>query len=219
MLDDILGASVYALAQTRVIDVDTVAVLAELERATHLRVLSPQMLSGSLQGEFLAFFSQMIRPKLVVEVGSFTGYSAICLAQGLAEGGRLHTIEYDEELELIIREFVEKAGLAAQIELHIGDAKGILPTLPDEIDLAFIDADKLAYGVYYETLLPKLRAGGYMLIDNILWHGKVYSPAAKDAKTQYLRDFAAAVRADERVKVFLLPLRDGLLLVQKNKSK
>jgi predicted O-methyltransferase YrrM len=217
MLDDILGANAYALAQTRVLEVDTVAVLAELERATHLRVLSPQMLSGALQGEFLAFFSELVRPKLVVEVGSFTGYSAICLAQGLAEGGRLHTIEYDEELESIIREYVAKAGLEAKIELHIGDAKTILPTLPDEIDLAFVDADKLAYGFYYETLLPKLRAGGYMLIDNILWHGKVYSPEAKDAKTQYLRDFAAKVRADARVKVFLLPLRDGLLLVQKNR--
>jgi caffeoyl-CoA O-methyltransferase len=206
---------VYASKYSRIVSDRVAGVLADLERATHLRVLSPQMLSGYLQGQWLALFSAIIAPKLVVEIGTFTGYSAICLAQGLAEGGVLHTIEYDEELESIIREYIARAALEEQVKLHIGDAKILLSTLPDEIDLAFIDADKLAYMGYYEAILPKMRKGGCIVIDNVLWHGKVLQADTKDTKTKALQEFVQHIQADERVNNFLMPLRDGLMIVRK----
>lgn len=192
-----------------------VELLADLERMTHLRILSAKMLSGYLQGQWLALFSQMVKPKLVVEIGTFTGYSAICLSEGLADDGVVHTIEYDEELEPIIRQFIDKGQLNDKIKLHVGDAKILLHQLPDEIDLAFIDADKLAYKGYYEAIMPKMRKGGFIVIDNVLWHGKVLDPQAKDQKTKSLQDFVAHVHKDERVRNFLLPLRDGLMIAQK----
>lgn len=205
----------YSSKYSRIVSDRVAGVLADLERATHLRVLSPQMLSGYLQGQWLALLSALIAPKLIVEIGTFTGYSAICLAQGLAEGGVLHTIEYDEELELIISEYIARAELQEQVKLHIGDAKTVLPTLPDEIDLAFIDADKLAYMGYYEAILPKMRKGGCIVIDNVLWHGKVLQNDTKDVKTKALQAFVQHVQADERVNNFLMPLRDGLMIARK----
>jgi len=215
MIEEMAAADVYAARYTKIMEQRRIEVLADLERATHLRVLSPQMLSGYLQGQYLALLSDLVQPNLVVEVGTFTGYSAICLAQGLRQSGRLHTIEYDEELASIIGEFVAKADLQEQISLHIGDAKTVIPTLPDEIDLAFIDADKLAYSQYYNLLVPKMRRGGIIVVDNVLWHGKVYDSSAKDAKTQALRDFVREVHEDERVRNLLLPLRDGLMIAKK----
>lgn len=204
----------YAQAHSQNFSVETLAVLKELERATHLHTLAPQMLSGALQGEWLSFFSKMIAPAYIVEVGTFTGYSAICLAQGLQAGGCLHTIELNEELEPLINKFVAKADLSEKIRLHIGDAKQIIPTLPDGIDLAFIDADKMAYTDYYEQLLPKIKPGGYLLVDNVIWYGKVLEQNP-DTKTKSIQAFNQYVYQDTRVEKFLLTIRDGLYIVRK----
>jgi caffeoyl-CoA O-methyltransferase len=204
----------YAQAHSQNFSVETLAVLKELERATHLHTLAPQMLSGALQGEWLSFFSKMIAPAYIVEVGTFTGYSAICLAQGLQAGGCLHTIELNEELEPLINKFVAKADLSEKIRLYIGDAKEIIPTLPDGIDLAFIDADKMAYTDYYEQLLPKIKPGGYLLVDNVIWYGKVLEQNP-DTKTKSIQAFNQYVYQDERVEKFLLTIRDGLYIVRK----
>ena len=204
----------YAQAHSQNFSVETLAVLKELERATHLHTLAPQMLSGALQGEWLSFFSKMIAPAYIVEVGTFTGYSAICLAQGLQAGGYLHTIELNEELEPLIKKFVAKADLSEKIRLHIGDAKQIIPTLPDGIDLAFIDADKMAYTDYYEQLLPKIKPGGYLLVDNVIWYGKVLEQNP-DTKTKSIQAFNQYVYQDTRVEKFLLTIRDGLYIVRK----
>ncbi len=147
------------------------AVLIELERATYLRTLSPQMLSGPYQGTLLRFISQMIRPYRVLEIGTFTGYSTICLAQGLANGGQLHTIEANDELGWLIRQYIQKADLMEKVHLHLGDAAVIVPTLSETFDLVFIDAGKLDYARHYELALSKLRAGGFLLVDNVLWDG------------------------------------------------
>jgi len=204
----------YAQLHSRFWREETAQVLTDLERATHLRTLAAQMLSGSLQGQFLTLISELINPQTIVEVGTFTGYSAICLAQGLSEGGTLHTIEIDDEKQLIINEFVQKAQLQDRIKLHLGDAQEIIPTLPDGIDLSFIDADKESYELYYELLLSKTKQGGFLLIDNVLWHGKVLN-LQPDKKTGLIQRFNQRVLNDKRVRRFLLPLRDGILLVKK----
>jgi caffeoyl-CoA O-methyltransferase len=204
----------YAQAHSQTFSGETLAVLKELERATHLHTLAPQMLSAGLQGEWLGFFAKMIAPAYIVEIGTFTGYSAICLAQGLQAGGTLHTIELNEELEPLIKKFVAKADLAEKIRLYIGDAKQIIPTLPNGIDLAFIDADKMAYTDYYEQLLPKIKTGGYLLIDNVIWYGKVLEQNP-DAKTKSIQAFNQYVAQDTRVEKFLLTIRDGLYIVRK----
>lgn len=209
--------SLYAEQHSRFTNERVSHLLNDLERATHLRVLSPQMLSGSLQGQWLAMMSELIQPRLVVEVGTFTGYSAICLAQGLAAGGAMHTIEYDEELGTLILEFLQKAELTDRVQLHLGDAKTIIPTLPDGIDLAFIDADKMAYAQYYDMLMPKMRVGGWLIIDNVLWHGKVLD-TNPDAKTRAIDAFNKKVHRDNRVQTILLPIRDGLLIAKKIKD-
>lgn len=189
-------------------------VLYQLERASHLRTLSPQMVSGPYQGMLLQFISQMIRPRRVLEVGAFTGYAAICMAQGLAEGGEVHTIEVNDELAYIIREYVEKAGLTDRVRLYIGDAAAIVPTLEEEFDLVFMDAGKLDYAHHYEMVLEKTRAGGFILADNVLWDNKVVTDD-QEATTVALRDFNLMVHNDERVENFLLPLRDGLMMIRK----
>lgn len=209
--------SLYAEQHSRFTNERVSHLLNDLERATHLRVLSPQMLSGSLQGQWLTMMSELIQPRLVVEVGTFTGYSAICLAQGLAAGGAMHTIEYDEELGTLILEFLQKAELTDRVQLHLGDAKTIIPTLPDGIDLAFIDADKMAYAQYYDMLMPKMRVGGWLIIDNVLWHGKVLD-TNPDAKTRAIDAFNKKVHRDNRVQTILLPIRDGLLIAKKIKD-
>lgn len=188
--------------------------LEALERETHLRTLSPQMLSGPLQGALLRMVSQMIQPHRVLEIGTFTGYSAICLAQGLSERGRLHTIEVDDELTPIINRYVHAAGLEHRITVHIGDAAEIVPTLDEVFDLVFLDAGKMNYMQHYQLVLPKIRPGGFLLADNVLWDGKVLSQE-KDTTTQALRDFNAMIVADSQVESLLLPLRDGLMLVRK----
>ena len=190
--------------------------LYQLERETYLKTLAPQMLSGHLQGRFLSFLSKMLRPKAILEVGTFTGYAAICLAEGLVGGGVLHTIEVNRELEYLIRKYLKKGDLEERIQLHIGDAKDIIPTLPiDQFDMIMIDAGKKDNAYFYEMLLPRLRSGGILLVDNVLWDGKVLEEP-RDAMTRQILDFNQKIQADDRVENLLLPIRDGMFLLRKN---
>ena len=189
-------------------------VLYELERETWLKTLAPQMLSGHLQGQLFRFLSQMIQPKNVLEIGSFTGYTAICLAAGLQKDGVLHSIEVNEELEYIIRKYIAKAGLEERVKIHIGDAKNIIPTLMETFDLVFIDAGKKDNDHYYELALARIPVGGYILIDNVLWDGKV-AENASDHDTKTIHGFNGKVQTDERVENIMLPVRDGVMLVRK----
>ncbi len=190
--------------------------LAALNRETHSKVLSPRMLSGHTQGRFLSMVSHMIRPRHILEIGTYTGYAAICLAEGLQEGGTLHTIEINPERQSIVEKFISKAHMTACIKLHIGDALEIIPTLNISFDLVFIDADKKNNLTYYEMLLPKLSSGSFILIDNVLWSGKVLTEVKKnDGKTQHMMAFNQRIQEDERVENILLPLRDGLMVLRK----
>ncbi len=193
------------------------AYLASLNRKTWLRQTNPRMISGHLQGRVLSMLSKMIAPKRILEVGAFTGYSALCLAEGLTENGCLDTIEIDDELEEILLESFEDSPFAKKINLHIGDALQVLPTLNETYDLVFIDANKRNYTEYYELILPKLREGGFILADNTLWNGKVVNGEvdAKDAQTQEILHFNQYIAEDKRVEKVILPLRDGLTLIRK----
>jgi Predicted O-methyltransferase len=192
------------------------AVLSWIERQTHLRMVHPRMLSGAVQGRFLTMISQMLKPSCIVEIGTFTGYSALCLAKGLAEGGFLHTIEHDDELEDLIREALAMAGCSQQVVLHIGEALQLIPQIPGPYDLVFIDGDKREYTAYYEAVLPRLRSGGYILADNVLWDGKVLDASlCTDAQSKAIAAFNQQVQSDPRVENVLLPLRDGLMMIRK----
>ena len=191
-------------------------VLKQLNLETHVKMTMPQMLSGHMQGLMLQMFSKMIRPKKILEIGTFTGYSAICLAQGLQEGGKLHTIDVNEEFKPIILRYVKQAGLEGKIQLHIGPAVNILPTLKEPFDLVFIDADKENYSVYYDLVFPQVKQGGYIIADNVLWSGKVLDSAMKmDFETKSLAEYSRKIQADSRVENVLLPLRDGLMIARK----
>jgi predicted O-methyltransferase YrrM len=189
--------------------------LQQLSRITHLRTMQPRMLSGHVQGRFLAMISQMIRPQYILEIGTFTGYSAICLAEGLADHGKLITIEVNEELKSIAQEAFHSAGIQHRIDPIIGDAAQIIPTLNQIFDLIFIDADKRNYIQYYELTLPLLRTGGFLIADNVLWSGQVLNEKFQDTDTQALRDFVAYIHEDTRVENILLTVRDGLMVVRK----
>lgn len=191
------------------------AVLAELERATHLRTLSPQMLSGAYQGMLLRLLSIMIQPRRVLEIGTFTGYSTICLADGLLPDGLLYTIEANDELGGLIREYLQKAGVAEKVHLYLGDAAVIIPIIAETFDLVFMDAGKLDYARHYALALDRLRPGGFLLADNVLWDGKVAQDDVQDATAQVLRDFNLMVQQDVRVENILLPVRDGIMVVRK----
>ena len=191
-------------------------VLKRLNRETHLKMTMPQMLSGHMQGLMLQMFSKMIRPKNILEIGTFTGYSAICLAQGLQDGGKLHTIDVNEEFKKIITRYIKEAGLEEKIQLHIGSAVNILPTLKEEFDLVFIDADKENYCTYYDLVFPKVKHGGFIIADNVLWSGKILnSPMKMDIETKSLFDYSSKIQGDSRVENVLLPLRDGLMIARK----
>ncbi|KAA3635235.1 MAG: O-methyltransferase [Bacteroidetes bacterium] len=189
-------------------------VLHQLERATYMKTLAPQMLSGHLQGTFLRFISGMLKPKAILEIGTFTGYSAICMAEGLAEGGVLHTIDPNPEIRHISEEYFAKAGVQDKIVAHLGKAEDIIPGLNLIFDLVFIDAGKLEYGLFYDLVVDKVRKGGIILADNTLWSGKVLLPN-KDADTQAIDDFNKKIQEDERVENLLMPIRDGLMMVRK----
>lgn len=190
--------------------------LRELDRETNIKVLRSRMLSGHLQGQLLQMISSMIRPQRILEIGTFTGYSALCLAKGLTEGGKLHTIEIDDELESIAQKYFNQSGMADRIVHHIGDAQQIIPTLNESFDLVFIDADKRDYCDYYRLVFDKVPLGGFILADNILWNGKVVDPeAAEEEQTRGILQFNDMVQNDPRVRNVILPVRDGIMLVQK----
>lgn len=191
-------------------------VLAELDRETHLKVLGARMLSGHLQGQILTMISKMIQPTTILELGTFTGYSAICLAKGLMAGGKLVTIEVDDELEALAKKYFKKAGSEDRIEQRIGSALEIIPTLSEKFDLVFIDADKREYVQYYELLINRIESGSYILADNTLWSGKVLDePKADDLQTKGIVEFNELLKNDHRVEKVILPLRDGMTLIRK----
>ena len=187
--------------------------LAALVRETHLRVLQPRMLSGHLQGRLLSVLSKLLAPSYIVEIGTFTGYATLCLAEGLAPLGRLHTIEANEEYEDIQNKYFGQSPYREQIVQHFAPALEVLPTLPDAIDLVFIDADKKNYLNYLEAVLPKMHVGGVILSDNVLWSGKVVEPVKdNDKHTQVLMAYNERLATDPRFETVLLPIRDGLTL-------
>lgn len=187
-----------------------------VDRETHLKTIYPQMLSGPVQGRLLTMIAEMISATRVLEIGTFTGYSTICLAYGLAEGGHIDALEINDELEDIIREGWARAGVSEKITLHIGDAKETLKSLEGPYDLVFMDANKREYCDYYELVMPLLRKGGIILADDILWDGKLFeNPVPRDAQTQGIASFNDMVADDKRVEVVILPLRDGLSIIRK----
>ncbi len=190
-------------------------VLYKLNRATHLKTFYPNMLSGHVQGKFLEMISYMIRPQFILEIGTFTGYSAICLAKGLAPGGKLITLESNEEMENFALEYIGMSGMEDRIELMMGDALEIIPGLKEQFDLVFIDADKEQYTGYYELVLPKVRDGGFILADNVIWGGKAVYDKNPDKETKGIRRFNEHVKNDPRVEQVMLSVRDGLMLIRK----
>lgn len=188
--------------------------LRKINRDTHAKVLMPRMLSGHLQGRLLAMFSRMIRPSKVLEIGTYTGYSALCLAEGLAEGGKIVTIDINEELEDTVRGYFNESGLADYIDYRIGNALEIIPALPDKFDLVFIDADKENYARYFDLVIDRVNLNGYILADNVLWSGKVLDEKP-DKDTRAIIDFNAKVSRDPRVENVLLPVRDGIMMMRK----
>ncbi len=190
--------------------------LQQLNRETQLKVLMPRMISGHFQGRVLSMLMKMIKPTRILEIGTYTGYSALCMAEGLAEGGELITIDINAELEEMVRKHFDASEYANNIKYMLGDAKDIIPTLDGNFDVVFIDADKENYGLYYDMIFDKLSIGGYMIADNVLWSGKVVAEGIKiDKDTKALLDFNDKVQADSRVENVLFPIRDGLLIARK----
>ncbi|MCR9011713.1 O-methyltransferase [Gabonibacter chumensis] len=190
--------------------------LSELTRSTFLHVLRPRMLSGNLQGQFLKMICRMTGARRILEIGTYTGYSAIAMASGLSEGGCLHTIDINDELEDFTREYIEKSGLSRRIVFHVGDARKVIPTIDEVFDLVFIDADKREYSDYYRLVFDRVRPGGVIIADDVLWNGKVLEPVGNpDAQTKGILDFNALVQSDVRVENILLPIRHGLMLIRK----
>jgi len=189
-------------------------VLQQINRKTHTDILMPQMLSGKVQGQFLQFISQMLQPSRVLEIGTYTGYAAICLAKGLTENGKLFTIDVNEELENIVKTHVGKAGLQHKIVQIIGDATLEINKLNETFDLVFIDADKQNYSLYFDLVIDKVRSGGFILADNVLWSGKIVDEK-KDKDTQKLAEFNAKVQQDNRVENVIVSIRDGIMMMRK----
>jgi len=209
------GIEKYALDHTTA----EMPVLAKLSRATHLRTHQPQMLSGHLQGVFLQMLSHMIKPEAILEIGTFTGYSAICLAQGLKPGGMLHTIDCNPEMEDFTKPYFEEAGLTGKISMYTGNAIEIITQLEGPFDLVFIDADKENYCHYFEMVLPKVSAGGYILADNTLWYGRVVLPGAEsDRESSGIIRFNNFVKEHPDVDTVLLPVRDGITIMRKKQD-
>ncbi len=192
-------------------------VLSDLNRETHLKVLQPRMLSGHLQGRVLSLISKLLRPKHILEIGTYTGYSAICLAEGLAPDGRIDTIDHNEELRPMVEKYLKRSGLTERVKLHYGEALDVLPKLTGSYDLVFIDADKTNYARYYDAVIDRLNSGGLIVADNVLWSGKVLDRKAikDDADTAALAAFNEKILADDRVENVLLPIRDGLMVARK----
>ncbi len=188
--------------------------LQELARETHLKVLQPRMLSGAYQGRLLSLISKLINPKHVLEIGTYTGYSALCIAEGLHANGRIDTIDINEELTDMQRRYFDASGYGKQIFQHLGNAAEIIPALNGTFDLVFIDADKEQYPLYFDLIIERIQAGGLIIADNVLWSGKVVNHATDEA-TQALQLFNRKMVEDNRVENVLLPVRDGLTLIRK----
>lgn len=190
--------------------------LKELNQETYQKVLKPRMLSGHLQGRVLSMISKLVNPKNILEIGTFTGYSALCLAEGLSENGKLHTIDINDELAYFPKKYFDKSKFSDRIVQHIGPAIDIIPTLDIEFDLVFIDADKQNYSKYFDLVFPKMSKGGVFISDNVLWYGKVTQPTKKgDKATEQIKAFNEKLRDDERLENVLLPIRDGILISRK----
>ena len=188
--------------------------LAELNRETFLKTNQPRMLSGHLQGRLLSFLSKITKPSFILEIGTYTGYSALCLDEGLSENGRLITIDPNEETNLFAKKFFDKSIYKSKIELITGQAHSIIPNLNQIIDLVFIDADKKNYSLYYDLIIDKVKSGGLIIADNVLWSGKVIENEM-DKDTRLIHEFNLKVNSDSRVENLLLPIRDGLMLLRK----
>jgi len=190
--------------------------LQSLSRDTYAKVLNPRMLSGHLQGRFLSTISRLVQPKYILEIGTYTGYSALCLSEGLQKGGKLITIDINDELENFTKKYIDQAGQSENILQKTGDALQIIPMLDFTFDLVLIDADKLEYYQYFQLIIDKVRPGGIILADNVLWSGHVLEPLdQQDKETKALSDFNKKIAEDSRVHVFMLPLRDGISMIQK----
>ena len=188
-------------------------VLAALNRETHLKIMLPQMLSGHIQGNFLKMMSHMVQPKRILEIGTYTGYSGICLAQGLTSDGLLHTIDINEELSAMVERYFEQSGLSSKIKHHIGNAIDIIPQLDETFDLVFIDADKTNYSNYFDLVIDHTRKGGFIIADNVLWSGKV-TQEKHDKDTAALHAYNQKIQDDPRVENYLVPIRDGLMVAR-----
>lgn len=193
------------------------SLLDQIDRETNLEVLKPRMLSGFFQGRALSMFSKMIKPKYVLEIGTYTGFSALCMAEGLVNGGQLITLDINEELEDRVRSYFKESEYAGQIDYRIGNALNLIPEIDKTFDLVFIDADKINYLNYYHLVIDKINPGGYIIADNVLWSGKVVGMQKKndDEDTLALLEFNRQVQEDPRVENILLPLRDGLMMIRK----
>ena len=192
-------------------------VLKDLNKETYLKVLNPRMLSGHLQGRFLSIITKLIKPKKILEIGTYTGYSAIYMAEGLIENGIIHTIDINEELVSIQNKYFAKSKCNNSIIQHVGDARNIIKSINEKFDLVFLDADKENYIEYFKLVIEKVKKGGLIIADNVLWTGKVVEPDKDDDElTQYLIDFNKMINEDDRVENIILPLRDGLNIILKN---
>lgn len=201
-------ASAYSYPETET--------LKKLDRDTRAKVLQSRMLTGHLQGRLLSFVSRMIKPARILEVGTYTGYSALCMAEGLTAGGKLHTIDHNPELEDFAARYFKMAGREKQIIQHVGEAMDVIPLLQESFDLVFLDADKKNYVPYFDLILPKLRTGGVILADNVLWSGKVFEPPdEKDEEAMGIVRFNNYIRDHAGVRQLLLPIRDGLMIIEK----
>lgn len=190
--------------------------LKKINRETHAKIMMPRMLSGHLQGRFLSMISHMVKPDYILEIGTYTGYSALCLAEGLNEKGKIITIDINEELEKFVRNFFEQSDYKNKIDYRIGNALDIIPTIENQLDMVFIDADKENYSAYYDLVFEKVRNGGYIIADNVLWSGKVLMDDNKlDKDTKAIKAFNDKIQNDSRVENILLPVRDGLMICRK----
>ena len=192
-------------------------ILKELNRYTNSKVILPRMLSGHVQGRFLSMISKLVNPEIIVEVGTYTGYSCLCLAEGLKKNGKIITIEKDEEFASIAKKFFDRSKYKEKISLLIEDATTAIENISEKIDLVFIDADKVNYSKYYDMLFPKLKIGGLIVADNVLWSGKVTEDVS-DNETQSIKNFNTKVKNDERVENLIVGIRDGIMLCQKIKD-
>mgnify|MGYP000262365458 CR=1 FL=1 len=191
-------------------------ILNELNRKTWLEILNPRMIAGHFQGRVLSMLSHMIQPKNILEIGTFTGYSALCWAEGLAQNGTIHTIDINEELEDLASTYVKKSGLENNVKFHIGNALDIIPKLDFEWDIVFLDADKSNYTNYYDLVFERVKKGGYIIADNVLWNGKVIDKSTwNEIDTKAILEFNKAVQNDQRVQNVLFPIRDGLMIARK----